>query len=69
MKDLSITIHDRKGSFSDYSKAICESEQELSLDISAILSVLAFNYSCDNRTLLQKIKRQPWLSVISQDGD
>jgi hypothetical protein len=54
--------------FSDYSRAISEGERELTLDISALLSVLALNYPCGDRTLLQEIKRQPWLSVISPDG-
>ena len=52
----------------DYSKVIHEGEKLLTLDVSAILSILAFNYPCGDRTLFQEIKRQPWLSSISQDG-
>ncbi|WAC06940.1 MAG: asparagine synthase-related protein [Thermodesulfobacteriota bacterium] len=52
----------------DFSKVIHKGEQKLSLDVSAILSILAFNYPCGDRTLFQELKRQPWLSSITQDG-
>ena len=58
----------QKVRFGDYPKAICDSEKKLTLDVSAILSILAFNFPCGDRTLFQEIKRQPWLSSVFQDG-
>lgn len=54
--------------FSDYSDAVNDGSKRLNLDVSAILSILSFNYPCGDRTLFQEIKRQPWLSSISDDG-
>ena len=61
-------ICSQNDSFSDYSTVIRGGEKKLTLDVSAILSVLAFNFPCGDRTLFNEIKRQPWLSSISQDG-
>jgi len=44
-------------------------ESKLSFDVSAIMSILAFNYPCGNRTIFREIKRQPWLSTISEHGN
>jgi asparagine synthase (glutamine-hydrolysing) len=54
--------------FEDCSQAFSEGDQKLTLDASAILSILAFNFPCGDRTLFQEIKRQPWLSTILKDG-
>ncbi|MFI4912717.1 MAG: hypothetical protein ACIAQZ_13715 [Sedimentisphaeraceae bacterium JB056] len=52
---------------SDFKKAL-NCVVSPSLDIGAILGVLAFNYPTGDRTLLNEVKRQPWLSEIMQDG-
>ena len=39
----------------------------MNLDIGAIQSYLSFGYICGNRTLLQEVKRQPWLSEIDDN--
>jgi hypothetical protein len=52
----------------DFIAVVKDSEKILSWDLSAILSILSFGYVCGNRTLIQDIKRQPWLSKILPDN-
>jgi len=55
--------------FSDFDKALQgSSQQRFNIDVSAVLSILSLYYPCGDRTLFKEIKRQPWLSSISQDG-
>lgn len=54
--------------FSDFEKALHGDSQQFNVDASAVLSILAFNFPCGDRTLFEEIKRQPWLSSISEDG-
>ena len=42
--------------------------QNLTWDTAAILSLLSFSYACSDRTLVNEVKRRPWLSDISDDG-
>ena len=53
------------GVFDDQIRQCADS---LTLDISAIASIISFNYTTGNRTLFHEIKRQPWLSGIDEQG-
>jgi asparagine synthase (glutamine-hydrolysing) len=52
----------------DIAQAIHGRQRTLSLDTSAILSILAFNYPCGDRTLFREFRRQPWLSSLPRQG-
>jgi len=54
--------------FKDFFEAVRDSEDNLTWDIAAIMSVLSYNYCCGDRTLILEIKRQPWLSRIDEQG-
>ncbi|MCK5219931.1 hypothetical protein KAR10_10415 [bacterium] len=41
---------------------------KLTWDPAAVLSMLSFSYVCGDRTLVNEVKRRPWLSEISDDG-
>lgn len=47
--------------------SILKHESDLSWDASAILSILTYGYAVGDSTLLEQIKRQPWLSTINPD--
>jgi len=51
-----------------YSGALAEGGDVFTWDTAAIMSILAFGYSCGDRTLLTEVRRQPWLSEICSDG-
>lgn len=51
-----------------FSQAVHTAGSGLSWDPAAILSILSFGYCIGDRTLLNEIKRQPWLSQISANG-
>ena len=42
---------------------------KLTWDISAILPILSFGYPCGDRTLVNEIRRRPWLSSIGPDNE
>jgi hypothetical protein len=52
-----------------FEQAVQCSPDDLTVDPAAVLSVLSFGYVCGDRTLLKQIRRQPWLSRISENGD
>lgn len=52
----------------DFNLALNNSNNEITLDLSAVLSFISFGYICNNRTLFREISRKPWLSSISQAG-
>ena len=51
-----------------YGRALAQSAPELTLDGTAVLSLLSFNFVCGDRTLLHEIRRRPWLSSIGPAG-
>lgn len=51
-----------------YDEALSCSNEHLSWDPAAILSMTSFSFVCGDRTLLNEIKRKPWLSSIQNDG-
>jgi asparagine synthase (glutamine-hydrolysing) len=55
--------------FSNFEDVLHDDPQTFNIDVSSVLSILSFNYPCGDRTLFQEIKRQPWLSSISEDGE
>ena len=55
-----------KKSFID---AVSDCNGKLTWDPAAILSILSFGYVCGDRTLLNEVKRRPWLSRITEDGE
>jgi asparagine synthase (glutamine-hydrolysing) len=55
-----------KKSFID---AVSDCKGKLTWDPAAILSILSFGYVCGDRTLLNEVKRRPWLSKILEDGE
>jgi hypothetical protein len=55
-----------KKSFID---AVCECQGKTSWDVSAILSILSFGYPCGDRTLVNEVRRRPWLSSIGSDNE
>lgn len=48
---------------------ISGSVSENNWDPTAFLSFNSFNYVCGDRTLFQQVRRQPWLSSITEEGD
>lgn len=54
--------------FLSFRDAVTNSGSHFTWDVAAILSVLSFNYVCGDRTLLNEVKRQPWLSQVDPDG-
>lgn len=54
--------------FNTFAQAI-QSAPSLTLDESAIMSILAFNYPCGDRTIFKEITRQPWLSLVNSNGE
>ncbi len=53
----------------DYLDAVKHTPGPLTWDPAAILSILSFNYACGDRTLVSQIRRKPWLSRITANGD
>jgi asparagine synthase (glutamine-hydrolysing) len=53
----------------DFSNVAATISDSLTLDVSAIMAILSFNYTTGDRTLFNEIKRQPWLSSINEQGD
>lgn len=51
-----------------FAEAVSRAGRELTWDPAALLSVLAFNYVCGDRTLFREIRRRPWLSQIDPSG-
>lgn len=49
--------------------AVSDCPEKLTWDVSAILSIISFGYPCGNRTLVNEVRRQPWLSSIRQDNE
>lgn len=54
--------------FNEFNGALAETNRHLTIDIAAIQSYLSFGFVCGNRTLINEISRQPWLSTI-KDGE
>jgi asparagine synthase (glutamine-hydrolysing) len=54
--------------YEHYLDALDHSSQRLTWDPAAILSILSFGYACGDRTLVNEIKRQPWLSKVGTEG-
>lgn len=54
--------------FSTFEEALVQSDNYITWDLTTILSILSFNYACGDRTLVNEIKRKPWLSSIRTDG-
>lgn len=52
-----------------FEEAIKHTSKNLTWDVSSILSMLSFNYVCGDRTLINEIKRQSWLSYIESSGN
>ena len=59
---------DKNGWTDDYLKLV-QSENELSIDVTAITSFLSVGQFSKNRTLFNEIKRLPWLAEPLPDGD
>ena len=60
-----VRYHSVGGTWSgSYLEAAQSCGKPLIWDSAAVLSILSFGYACGNRTLLQGISRQPWLSDI-----
>ncbi|HUT29793.1 MAG TPA: asparagine synthase-related protein [Sedimentisphaerales bacterium] len=55
-----------KRSFAD---AVHDCGGRVTWDLSAVLSILAFGYTCGDRTLVNEVKRQPWLSQIGPENE
>lgn len=53
---------------SNYQKVFDKTPNEVNLDLSAINSYLSFGFVSGDRTLLQNIKKQPWLSGVSDNN-
>lgn len=53
---------------SSYQKAVSSNEQ-LTVDPGAVLSILNFGWICGDLTLFREIKRRPWLSEINDFGE
>ncbi|WP_418637887.1 asparagine synthase-related protein [Winogradskyella sp.] len=53
--------------FDSYNDALNNVGSSVNIDVAAIQSYLSFGYVCGNRTLLQEVERQPWLSKIKDD--
>ncbi len=49
--------------------AVAQCDEKLTWDTAAILAILSFNYACGDRTLVNEVKRQPWLSEIGPDNE
>jgi asparagine synthase (glutamine-hydrolysing) len=57
------------GSWShNYDHTLAGCGDRLTWDPAAILSIIAFNYACGDRTLLSEITRRPWLSRVDDEG-
>ena len=66
------TIKYRRGNGlwrSSFKDVILDSNESLSWDVSGLLGILSFGYACSDRTVFNEIKRQPWLSDISNNGN
>ncbi len=50
-------------------EAASDSSNKLSWDVSAIMGILGFGYTTGDRTLVNEIKRLPWLSRIGTDNE
>ena len=48
--------------------AVKDCGDKLTWDVSAIVSILSFDYSCGDRTLFKELRRSPWLSKIESDN-
>jgi asparagine synthase (glutamine-hydrolysing) len=58
------------GSWYDaHAEAVRHSDESLTWDPAAVLSLLSFHYVCGDRTLMREIRRRPWLSSIGPEGD
>ena len=53
----------------DFWNVLKAGSSKLTYDISGIMSVLAYNYPCGDRTLFQEISRKPWLSKTGNGGE
>lgn len=51
-----------------YWDALSDCANDLTWDSSAILTILALNYACGDRTLLKQVKKRPWLSKVTATG-
>lgn len=51
-----------------FAESIKNCNDMLTWDISAILGILSFGYTCGDRSLINEISRRPWLSEIGSDG-
>lgn len=54
---------------STFEEAIHHSGKSLTFDPAAILSILSFGYICGDRTIVNEVKRKPWLSEINEHGE
>jgi asparagine synthase (glutamine-hydrolysing) len=48
--------------------AVAKRHGKVTWDPAAILAIISFNYVCGDRTLVNEVKRQPWLSLIGPDN-
>lgn len=48
--------------------AVADCDGKITWDPAAILGILGFTYTCGDRTLVNEVKRRPWLSEIGLDG-
>ena len=55
--------------YKQFSDALLHTDDNITWDSSAILSMLSFNYVCGDRTLIKEIIRKPWLSSIQANGE
>ncbi len=51
-----------------FAEALRSCNTTVTWDISAILSILSFGYTCGDRTLINEVSRRPWLSEVGPDG-
>ena len=49
--------------------AVGDCGRKLTWDVGAILGILGFCYTCGDRTLINQVKRRPWLSKIGADNE
>jgi len=62
-----------RGAGGEWRKSIIEAvgdcDSKLTWDCAAMLGILGFTYTCGDRTLVNEVKRRPWLSSIGPDNE
>jgi len=51
-----------------FAAAVEDGGRKLTWDTSAVLSIVSFGHVCGDRTLVNEVKRRPWMSKIGEDG-